>query len=123
MSTRHPPQTLEALLSQKKDERDCELPPEEEKPKKCQNASKRASKGRVEWVEKALAVGGGACSKQELNIRSLQVYRTATCGKPFGVLLGRTLTLAKDKEVGFRQESDICQGQGSKLRQESDIRE
>jgi hypothetical protein len=40
------------------------------------------------------------------------------CGKPFGVLLGRSLTLAKDKEVGFRQESDI----GSKLRQESDIR-
>ena len=25
----------------------------------------------------------------------------------FGVLLGRSLTLAKDKEMGFRQESDI----------------
>ena len=40
------------------------------------------------------------------------------CGKPFGVPLGRSLTLAKDKEVGFRQESDI----GNKLRQESNIR-
>ena len=29
------------------------------------------------------------------------------CGKPFGVPLGRSLTLAKDKEMGFRQESDI----------------
>ena len=26
---------------------------------------------------------------------------------PFGVPLGRSLTLAKDKEMGFRQESDI----------------
>jgi hypothetical protein len=29
------------------------------------------------------------------------------CGEPFGVPLGRNLTLAKDKEMGFRQESDI----------------
>ena len=36
----------------------------------------------------------------------------------FRVPFGRSLTLAKDKEMGFRQESDI----GSKLRQESDIR-
>ena len=28
------------------------------------------------------------------------------CGKPFGVPLGRSLTLAKDKEMGFGQESD-----------------
>ena len=34
------------------------------------------------------------------------------CGKPFGVPLGRSLTLAK--EMSFRQEPDI----GSKLRQE-----
>jgi hypothetical protein len=27
--------------------------------------------------------------------------------KPFGVPLGRSLTLAKDEEMGFRQESDI----------------
>jgi hypothetical protein len=44
------------------------------------------------------------------------------CGKPFVVPLGRSLTLAKDKEVGFRQKSDIGLGHGSKLRQESDIR-
>ena len=31
----------------------------------------------------------------------------AGCGKPSGVPLGRSLTLAKDKEMGFRQESDI----------------
>ena len=29
------------------------------------------------------------------------------CGEPFGVPLGRDLTLAKDKEMGFKQESDI----------------
>ena len=46
----------------------------------------------------------------------------AGCGKPSGVPLGRSLTLAKDKEMGFRQESDIGLGQGSKLRQESDFR-
>jgi hypothetical protein len=28
-------------------------------------------------------------------------------GGTFGVPLGRSLTLAKDKEMGFRQESDI----------------
>ena len=44
------------------------------------------------------------------------------CGKPFGVPLGRSLTLAKDKEVGFRQESDTGLGHGRRLRQESDIR-
>jgi hypothetical protein len=44
------------------------------------------------------------------------------CGKSFGVPLGRSLTLAKGKEVGFRQESDIVLGQGSKLRQESNFR-
>jgi hypothetical protein len=27
--------------------------------------------------------------------------------EPFGVLLGRNLPLGKDKEMGFRQESDI----------------
>jgi hypothetical protein len=32
---------------------------------------------------------------------------TNYCGEPFGVPLGRSLTLAKDKEMGFRQESDI----------------
>ena len=32
------------------------------------------------------------------------------CGKPFGVPLGRSLTLAKDKEMGFGQESDIGHG-------------
>ena len=31
-------------------------------------------------------------------------------GEPVGVLLGRTLTLARDKEMGFRQESDIGHG-------------
>ena len=41
------------------------------------------------------------------------------CGKPFGVPLGRSLTLAKDKKMGVRQESDLR----SKLRQESDIRD
>jgi hypothetical protein len=44
------------------------------------------------------------------------------CGKPFGVPLGRSLTLAKDKEVRFRQESDTGLGHGRRLRQESDIR-
>jgi hypothetical protein len=29
------------------------------------------------------------------------------CGEPFGVLFGRSLTLSKDKEMGFRQESDV----------------
>ena len=29
------------------------------------------------------------------------------CGKPSGVPLGRSLTLSKNKEIGFRQESDI----------------
>jgi hypothetical protein len=29
------------------------------------------------------------------------------CGKPSGVPLGRSLTLAKDKEIGFKQECDI----------------
>jgi hypothetical protein len=49
---------------------------------------------------------------------SLLFYQVS-CGEPSGILLGRSLTLAKDKEMmGFRQESDI----GSKLRQESDIR-
>ena len=42
--------------------------------------------------------------------------------KAFGVPFGRSLTLAKDKEVGFRQDSDFGQGQGSKLRQDSNFR-
>jgi hypothetical protein len=54
--------------------------------------------------------------------KSVVVRELLGCGKPFGVPLGRSLTMAKDKEVGFRQESDIVLGQGSKLRQESDIR-
>jgi hypothetical protein len=37
----------------------------------------------------------------------------------FGGPLCRNLTLAKDKEMGFRQESDIRPGQRSKFRQES----
>jgi hypothetical protein len=32
------------------------------------------------------------------------------CGESFGVPLGRSLTLAKDKEMGFRQESDTGTG-------------
>ena len=35
------------------------------------------------------------------------ICKTRKCGELFGVLLGRNLTLAKDKEMGFRQESDI----------------
>ena len=41
--------------------------------------------------------------------------------EPFGVLLGRNLPLGKDKEMGFRQESDIRAGQRSKFRQGPDI--
>jgi hypothetical protein len=36
-------------------------------------------------------------------------------------LHGRNLTLAKDKEMDFRQESDIRASQGSKFRQESNF--
>ena len=43
------------------------------------------------------------------------------CGELCGPL-GRNLTLIKDKEMGFRQESDIMPRQGSKLRQESNFR-
>jgi hypothetical protein len=32
---------------------------------------------------------------------------TVFCGKPSGVPLGKSLTLAKDKKMGFRQESEI----------------
>jgi hypothetical protein len=37
------------------------------------------------------------------------------------VLHGRNLTLGQDKKVGFRQESDNGPGQGSKLREKSDL--
>lgn len=36
------------------------------------------------------------------------------CGKPFGVPLGRSLTLAKDKELGFRQDFGLGRGSGLK---------
>ena len=35
---------------------------------------------------------------------------------------GRNLTLTKDKEMGFRQESNFRPEQGSKVRQESSFR-
>ena len=33
--------------------------------------------------------------------------KVGRCGRPSGIPLGRSLTLAKDKEMGFRQESAI----------------
>jgi hypothetical protein len=35
------------------------------------------------------------------------IFLFGPCGKSSGVLLGRNLTLAKDKERSFRKESDI----------------
>jgi hypothetical protein len=44
-----------------------------------------------------------------------QVLTQIYCGELWG-LQGRNLTLAKDKQMGFRYESDIQSCQGSKLR-------
>jgi hypothetical protein len=45
------------------------------------------------------------------SIPSLRFFQTGTiidqCGEPLGVMLGRNLTLAKDKEMGFWRESDF----------------
>ena len=40
--------------------------------------------------------------EQKLPVVKIMEY----CGEPFEVPLGRSLTLAKDKEMGFGQESD-----------------
>ena len=50
---------------------------------------------------------------QALNVLSLQKVKR-TCGNPFGVPLGRSLTLAKDKELGFRQDFGLGRGSGLK---------
>jgi hypothetical protein len=56
-----------------------------------------------------------------INFKMFTFILFGFCGEFFG-LLGRNLTLGQDKEVGFRQESDIRPRQGSKLRRESNFR-
>ena len=75
-------------------------------------------------LNKAVCWATWACHRPDGWVRNetWKTLATVGCGKPFGVPFGRSLTLAKDKEMGFRQESDIGLGQGSKLRQESDFR-
>lgn len=45
--------------------------------------------------------------KELQSLPSVPILGTEAVGEPFEVLLGRSLTMAKDKEMDFRKESDI----------------
>ena len=67
----------------------------------------------VKWPEGMRVVDLALCPLQTEALGEL-ARAMLKCGEHFGVPPGRNLTLAKDKEMGFRQSSDIGQGQGSK---------
>jgi hypothetical protein len=60
---------------------------------------------------------GWRCVKSEVGRteRRIEGALVKSCGEILG-LLGWNLTLGQDKEVGFRQESDLGPGQGSRFR-------
>ena len=54
-----------------------------------------------------LFVPTAACCEFRTHLIMTDIASTLYTGESLWVLLGRNLTLAKDKEMGFRQESDI----------------